>query len=357
MHYRTMALPDDDKPLTAATVAAIPKVELHCHVEGTMRASTAKELAERHGITFPVDDPLDLYHYRDLTGFLEVFWLIQSVLGDRDAWERLAYESAVDAAAHGLVYRESFFTPARHLRSGLRLADIIAGLDDGFSRAERETGVITRLIFDIDRDFGPQVGLQHVGELVELRHEGRPGTERVIGLGMDSTERGVEPSTFLRSYRLAASAGLRLTAHQGENSPSSAVATAVDVLRCERIDHGISVIEDEHLTARLADIRVPFTVCPNANVRINPDVCADLSAHAFPRMRAAGLLVTLNTDDPALTGLDLTQEYLLCAEAFGYGYVDLVAIALDGVEASWLDPAEKASLCARIAKATTTAVP
>ena len=339
--------------LPPAAIAAIPKVELHCHVEGTMRASTARELAEEHRVTFPVDDPEDLYHYSDLTGFLDVFWLIQSVLGDREAWARLAYESVVDAAAHGLVYRESFFTPSRHLCSGHRLADIIAGLDEGFAQAESETGVVTRLIFDIDRDFGPQVGLQHVGELVELRQDGRRGTERIIGIGMDSTERNVEPATFLRSYRLAASAGLRLTAHQGENSPPAAIASAIDVLRCQRIDHGISVIEDERLTARLADIRMPFTVCPNANVRINPDVCANLSAHAFPRMRAAGLLVTLNTDDPGLTGLDLTQEYLLCAEAFGYDYGDLVGIALDGVEASWLDPVEKASLVARIEQATT----
>lgn len=313
-----------------------------------MRASTAAELAALHGVVFPVENPSDLYHYGDLTDFLNVFWLIQSVLGDGDAWARLAYESVIDAAHHGLIYRESFFTPARHLQAGHSLADIVAGLDEGFAQAERETGVVNRLIFDIDRDFGPQVGLLHVGQLVDLRSEGASGAERIIGIGMDSTERGLDPTTFLRSYRLAASAGLQLTAHQGENSPASAVAMAVDVLRCQRIDHGISVVEDERLMARLADIRLPFTVCPNANVRINPDVCADLSDHAFAQMRAAGLLVTLNTDDPGLVGLDLTQEYLLCAEAFGLDFDDLVAIALDGVEASWLDEVEKSAMVARI---------
>ncbi|MEO5899176.1 MAG: adenosine deaminase [Ilumatobacteraceae bacterium] len=335
-------------PLDAAAVAALPKVELHCHLEGTMRATTAAELARRHGIAFPVEDPAELYRYEDLTGFLGVFWLIQSVLGDGDAWERLAYESVVDAAAHGLVHREAFFTPARHLGAGQQLATIVQALDAGLRTAEAETGVSTSLIFDIDRDFGPQIALEHVEQLCALRRAEAPGSERVIGIGMDSTELGVDPATYRRAYAAAAMAGLRRTAHQGENSPASAIATAVDVLGCERIDHGISVLGDPELTRRLADERMPLTVCPNANVRINPGVVPTIAEHPFPRMRDAGLLVTLNTDDPGLVGLDLTAEYLLSATAFGYGWDDLVAIALAGVEASWLDAGDKAALQRRV---------
>ena len=168
---------------------------------------------------------------------------------------------------------------------------------------------------------------------------------------MDSTELGIDPATFKPAYAIAARAGLRRTAHQGENSPASAIATAVDVLGCERIDHGISIFGDPELVARFVDARIPLTVCPNANVRINPDVCASLAEHVFPRMRATGLLATLNTDDPGLTDLDLTQEYANVAAAYDYSWDDLVAIAHDGVESSWLDADDRRALTRRITAA------
>jgi adenosine deaminase len=302
------------------------------------------ELARLHGIPLPTNDVRDLYSYEDLTEFLEVFWLIQSVLVTPDDWTRLAYESVIDAAPHGLRYREVFFTPARHLAAGQRLSRIIAAIDAGFDVAERVTGVQCRVILDLDRDFGPAAGLEQVHQLVELRAAGSPGAERVIGIGMDSTERGIDPVTYAESYRTAERVGLHRTAHQGENSPAAAIRDAVDVLGCERIDHGISIFEDPSLVARLADQRIGFTVCPSANVRINPDMCGSLAEHVFPKMRAAGLLATLNTDDPGLVGLDLTQEYALCAAAFGYSPDEMAVIALDAVEASWLDDCDKASL-------------
>ena len=309
-----------------------------------MRPSTVAQLSATHGLALPAASLDELFTYDDLTGFLTVFWFVQSVLRTPDDWERLAYESIVDGAGHGLRYREAFFTPSRHLREGQRLADIVGALDRGLAAAERETGTRCRMIFDIDRAFGPELAVEHVRQLVDLRRSGAPGADRVIGLGMDSTERGIDPESFLAAYRLAPAAGLRRTAHQGENSAAEAIATAVDVLGCERIDHGISVVGDPELVRRLADRRLPFTVCPNANVRINPDVVADLAAHVYPRMREAGLLATLNTDDPALVGLDLTQEYQLTAAAFGYDADDMVEIALDGIAGSWLDATDASQL-------------
>ena len=340
--------------ITAAmreAVRALPKVELHCHIEGTMRATTVAALAKRNGIALPTTHPNDLYTYENLTGFLEVFWLVQSVLCEPDDWEQLAYESLVDGADHGLAHREAFFTPARHLAAGQDLATIIAALDRGLSRAERETAATCTLILDFDRAYGPAAAVEQAEALLELRRTARPGTARVVGVGMDSTELGIDPATFKPAYEIAARAGLHRTAHQGENSPASAIATAVDVLGCERIDHGISIFGDPSLVARFVDARIPLTVCPNANVRINPDVCVSLAEHVFPRMRAAGLLATLNTDDPGLTDLDLTQEYANVAAAYDYGWDDLVAIAHDGVESSWLDADDRRALTLRISTA------
>lgn len=345
-------------PGTALTsLATLPKVELHCHIEGTMRPGTVADLAMQHGVALPVDDVSELYDYEDLTGFLNVFWLVQSLLRTPDDWERVAYESMVDGAAHGLRYREAFFTPARHLAAGQQLADIVAALDRGLAAAERDTGARCALIFDIDRDFGPDVAVQHISELVTIRNARGRGAERVIGMGTDSTEFGIDPLSFADAYALAPVGGLRRTAHQGENSEASAIRAAVDGLQCERIDHGISIFEDPELVRRFVDEQIPLTVCPNANVRINPGVVADIGDHVFPAMRAMGLLATLNTDDPALVGLDLSQEYELCAAAFGYGFDDMVTIALDGVRASWLDAGEAASLASEIHAAAAASAP
>jgi adenine deaminase len=334
----------------------LPKVELHCHVEGTMRPSTLVELARRHSIALPSSDPTELYRYDSLDGFLRVFWLVQSALGTRDDWARLAYESVIDAAVHGLVHRESFFTPARHLAAGQTLADVIAGLDEGLAAAEQESGVTCNLIADMDRAFGPAAGLEMVEALVELRRTNATGSDRVVGVGMDSTELGVDPVSYLRAYRVARAGGFRLTAHQGENSPASAAAAAIEVLGVNRLDHGYSIITDEELVRRVAGERIPLTVCPNSNVRI-ANTFARLEEHVYPQLRAAGLLATLNTDDPALSDLDLGYEYRSVAAAFRWGWDEMVAIALDGVEACWLDDARKHALREQIDAAAVAARP
>jgi adenosine deaminase len=275
---------------------------------------------------------------------------VQSTLASRGDWARLGYESVLDGAQHGLVYRESFFTPARHLAQGQRLADIVAGLDEGLAAAEAETGVVCRLIADMDRAFGPGPGLELIEQLAELRRSGAPGADRVIGVGMDSTELGIDPVSYRRAYQAARAAGLRLTAHQGENSPPAAIAACLDTLGVERIDHGLSVLDDPALTARMAADGIPLTVCPTSNIVI-ANAFDRLEDHPYARMREMGLLATLNTDDPALTDLNLSSEYASVARAFGWDWDQMVQIALDGVEACWLADADKAVLRRRISAA------
>lgn len=186
---------------------ALPKVELHCHLEGTMRPGTVVDLARRNGVGLPTADPEELYRYDSLDGFLRVFWLVQSMLGTRDDWARLGYESLIDGAPHGLVHREAFFTPARHLAAGQDLAGIVAGLDDGLAAAEAETGVTCLLICDMDRAFGAAAGRQLVDALTELRRAGARGMERVVGVGMDSIEQGIDPAAYAPLTRQPAGPG------------------------------------------------------------------------------------------------------------------------------------------------------
>jgi len=320
---------------------AIPKVELHCHLEGTVRPTTVIELARKNGRRLPTEDPTELYRYISLDAFLEIFWLVQELLAGREDWERAAYESVVDAAPHGLRYREAFFTPARHLVAGQQLGEIVAGLSDGLAAAERETGVRTMLICDADRAFGAQAAGELVDQLRELRRAGR--AERVIGFGMDSTERGVDLRAFEPAYEAARSAGLRLTGHAGEDAGPGNVAVALDALGVERIDHGIAVVDDPALVDRMAELRIPLTVCPSSNVVIAHRY-ASLAEHPFGAMREAGLLVTINTDDPAMTGADLGTEYRDLAAAQGLTFGEMCAVALDALEATWLDEPERHAL-------------
>ena len=320
---------------------AIPKVELHCHLEGTVRPSTVIELARKHGRDLPTENLTDLYRFSSLNSFLEIFWLVQSLIGDRDDWARVAYEATLDAAPHGLRYREAFFTPARHLEAGQSLAEIIAGLTEGTEAAERETGVRTALVCDIDRSYGPIAAVELAEDLVMLRRDGR--ADRVIGLGMDSTERGVDPADFAPAYEVARAGGLHVTGHAGEDTGPENIAAALEALQLERIDHGIAVVEDPALMERLAGARVPFNVCPSSNVVIAHRY-SSLAEHPLRRMRDAGLLVTINTDDPAMTGADLGREYRDVAEALGYGFDEMCRIAVEGIDATWLDDTDQRDL-------------
>jgi adenosine deaminase len=324
----------------------LPKVELHCHVEGSIRPSTVVELARKNGRTLPTSDPEQLYRFSSLDSFLAIFWLVQELLADPDDWERAAYESLIDAAPHGLRYREMFFTPARHLAAGQDLGDIVAGLSRGIERAEREVGVRCALICDIDRAHGPAAGVELVEAAGALRGAGR--ADRVIGIGMDSTELGVDPRSFADAFALARRHGFRRTAHAGEDTGPENIATALDALAIERIDHGLAILGDAELTRRVAEARIPLDVCPSSNVLI-ANKYADLADHPYRQMRAAGLLATLNTDDPAMTDLDLGKEYRSVAAALEMPWAEMVAVALDGVEASWLDPGEKAAMRASFA--------
>jgi adenosine deaminase len=312
------------------------------------------ELARKNGVPLPTDDPTQLYRYHSLDSFLETFWLVQSLLADPDDWERAAYESLVDAVPHGLRHREMFFTPARHLASGQRLREIVAGLTRGIERAETETGVRCLLICDIDRAFGPAAAMELVEAAVDMRRDGMG--DRVIGIGMDSTELGINPASFADAFVLAGRAGFRRTAHAGEDTGPENIATALAALRIERIDHGLAILDDPALTAQVAEWRMPLTVCPNSNVVI-ANKFASLAEHPFRRMRQAGLLATLNTDDPAMTDLDLGKEYWSVAEALDMPWPEMCAVALDGVEASWLDEREKRGLRASFEREIATIVP
>lgn len=316
----------------------VPKVELHCHFEGTVRPGTFADLARKHGVPLPTDDVDRLYDYDSIYEFLEIFAMVSSTLIDREDFARAAYESIEDGVKLGnLRYREMFFNPTLHTKRGVPYATVVDGLVDGIRAAETDFGVPCRLIADVYRQDSPE----EAREMVEQVLAHRP--DELIGLGMDGAEAPDPPEQFVDAYRLAGKGGLRLTAHACEDAPAKNIATCLDVLGCERIDHGYHILGDDALVERCRDEQITFTVCPTATAVCYFDP-ADYTKHPIREMAARGLKIMVNSDDPSMFHTDIGSEYVKMAGAAGWEPGTIRELTLNGVDGSWLSDDEKRRL-------------
>ncbi len=315
----------------------LPKVELHCHVEGTLRPATVVELADKHGVALPTHNVHHIYDYASIYEFLEIFRLVNSIVIDRDDFARVAYESLEDGVKLGnLKYREMFFNPTLHTTRGVPMATIVDGLIDGARAAEADLGVRCFLIADVYRQDPVPMALQMVEEVIEHRRD------EVIGLGMDAAEAPDPPEQFAECFALAANAGLHRTSHASEDAPPVNITTCLDVLGCERIDHGYHILDDDAVVERCRDDGIHFTCCPTSTAVVYG--WPDLTTHPINGMLAAGLLVHLNSDDPTMFHTDIGKEYVDFVGQNGYPPEVAKAMVLNGVEAAWLDPSDRSSL-------------
>jgi adenosine deaminase len=320
----------------------VPKVELHCHFEGTVRPQTFADLARKHGVQLPTDDADRLYDYDSIYEFLEIFGMVSSTLIDREDFARAAYESIEDGVKLGnLKYREMFFNPTLHTRRGVPYATVVDGLVDGIRRAESELGVGCRLIADVYRQDSADEAVEMVRQVLEHR------PDEVIGLGMDGAEAPDPPEKFTEAYRLAGRGGLRLTAHACEDAPAKNITTCLDVLGCERLDHGYHVLGDPEVVARVRDEGIVFTTCPTATAVCYFD--EDLAKHPIREMVDAGLRVTINSDDPPMFHTDIGSEFVKMATAADWGTDRIRTMCMEAVEGSWLDDGERRAMRARVA--------
>jgi len=318
----------------------VPKVELHCHFEGTVRAATFAALARKHGVKLPTEDVAELYSYSTIVEFLTIFRMVSSTIIDREDFARCAYESLEDGVQLGnLKYREMFFNPTLHTRRGVPMATVIGGLIDGIHAAEQDLGVGCRLIADVYRQDPPEMARQMVEEVLENR------VDELIGLGMDGAEAPDPPEKFVEAYALARAGGLRLTSHACEDAPPVNITTCLDVLGCERIDHGYHILEDPAVVQRCKDEGIFFTCCPTSTAIVYG--WPDLTRHPIGPMVAAGLRCMLNSDDPTMFHTDIGKEYVDLCGALDYGTSQVRQFCLNGVEASWLDDVDKRATAQR----------
>jgi adenosine deaminase len=316
----------------------VPKVELHCHFEGTVRPQTFADLARKHDVALPTDEADKLYDYDSIYEFLKIFAMVSSTLIGREDFARTAFESIEDGIKLGnLKYREMFFNPTLHTKRGIPYATVVDGLVDGIHEAERRYGVRCRLIADVYRQDSPA----EAREMVEQVLEHRP--DEVIGLGMDGAEAPDPPEKFAEAYKLAKQGGLRLTAHACEDAPAQNITTCLDVLGVERIDHGYHILGDADVVARCRDEGITFTVCPTATAvcYFDPN---DFTTHPIRRMVDEGLKIMLNSDDPTMFHTDIGSEFVRMTNAAGWSPETIDEFVMNGIDGSWLDDSEKSRL-------------
>ncbi len=314
----------------AMFLRALPKAELHLHLEGSVAASTFVELAHRHAIRLPLASVDDLYRFDDLASFLRMYGLICDAVRDAADFERMAYEALVRVADAGGRYAEVFFSPHAHAHAAY--ATMLDGIISGMHAAEADRGIVARLIPAHNREQGPAAGLAFLEMVLADRRD------EIVGIGLDYMEN--DPRPFAEMYERARSAGLHRTAHAGEIGPAAFVRDSLDVLGCERIDHGYHVVDDPALVAACRAAGTTFTCCPTTTRYTTEWRDVDAPDHAIRRMLAAGLVITINTDDPGLMQTTLVDEYAL-TRRLGASDAQLKEICLNGIRAAWLDPVTK----------------
>jgi adenosine deaminase len=326
-----------------ALLAAMPKAELHIHIEGSLEPELIFALAQRNGVAlrYPSVDALRAaYRFTDLQSFLDIYYAGASVLLQEQDFFDLAWAYLQRAAAEHIVRAELFFDPQTHTARGVPIEVVVRGLSRACGQAQAQLGVSAALILCFLRHLSEDDALATLDAALPLR-------EHFIGVGLDSGERGNPPQKFARVFARARDAGLHLVAHAGEEGPPSYIEAALDELQAQRIDHGVRCVEDPALVARLAREQVPLTVCPLSNVKLR--VFDTLAAHNLPALLAAGLKVTLNSDDPAYFGGYLNQNFVDTFTALPQlGAREAYALARNGIEASFADADDKARWLAQI---------
>jgi adenosine deaminase len=338
-----MTNPSVDRAVALAR--AIPKAELHIHIEGSLEPELIFALAQRNGVKLPyasVEALRAAYAFTDLQSFLDIYYAGASVLLTAQDFHDMAWAYFLRAKADNVIHAELFFDPQTHTARGVPMATVVEGLSSACRQAETELGVSSALILCF---------LRHLSEedAFATLEAALPYREHFIGVGLDSSELGHPPEKFERVFARCRELGLRLVAHAGEEGPPDYMWQAIDLLKVQRIDHGVACLQDPLLVAELAHTRLPLTVCPLSNLKLC--VVRDLREHPLKTMLDAGLCVTVNSDDPAYFGGYMNANFEQTVAALGLSEAEVVALARNSVEASFVSDTQRSSLYAAVNRA------
>ena len=334
-----MSFPDTD------FLRALPKAELHMHLEGSLEPELMFALAERNGITLPYANVQALrgaYEFGNLQEFLDLYYQGADALRTEQDFYDLTWAYLQRSAADGVVHVEPFFDPQTHTVRGIPIALQLAGISRALADGQAQLGISSRLILSFLRHLSEEDAIATLQEALPLR-------EHFVAVGLDSSEQGNPPDKFERVFAMAREAGFACVAHAGEEGPAEYIEQALDLLKVMRIDHGVRCVESPALVQRLIAEQMPLTVCPLSNTRLK--VFADMAEHNILELLGQGVKVTINSDDPAYFGGYLLANFEAVRDALNMTREQAVALARNSITASLLSEAEQATWLAKLAEA------
>ena len=317
----------------------LPKVELHVHLEGTFRPATLLHLAKKNGVALPADDEAGIrrwFRFPDFGRFIEIYVTCSKCLVDPEDFKLLALDFLAEQAVQNVLWSEVHFTISTHLANGRNGEEVHAALMEAIDEGKKRWGVGMALIPDVVRNYDVPRADATLRWAVDHKDEG------VVAMGIGGMEKGLSNVPFASHFAEARQAGLHTVAHAGEHGGPESIRSALEHCRAERIDHGIRAIDDPSLVAHLAERGTPLDVCPSSNVALW--AVPSLQEHPLPRLRDAGVTLTLNSDDPPFFGTSLTREYLLLHRTWGIPLEELAALSYGALRHTFVPEAERPAL-------------
>ena len=332
-------------PSLLALIKRMPKVELHLHIEGSLEPEMVFALAAKNGIALShasIESLRAAYHFHDLQSFLDIYYEGTNVLITEQDFYDMTFAYLTRAHADNVMHTEIFFDPQSHTSRGIEMKTVIGGIRRALHDGKKQFGITSEMILCFLRHLTEQEAHDTLDDALPFRSE-------FVGVGLDSGERGNPPSKFEAVFGRAKLAGLRTVAHAGEEGPPSYIWEALDLLKVQRIDHGVRCAEDDELVARLVRERIPLTVCPLSNTKLR--VFDQMKDHNIKQLLDRGVHVTVNSDDPAYFGGYIGANFEAIAEALPLTADDLVKLAENAIEASFASDARKSELRAALVAA------
>ncbi|EKO3468097.1 adenosine deaminase [Vibrio fluvialis] len=323
-------------------IQQLPKVELHLHIEGSLEPELMFDLAQRNQIAIPFSSPDEVraaYQFSNLQSFLDIYYQGANVLIHEQDFFDLTWAYLLRCQQDNVMHTEIFFDPQTHTARGIAFETVINGITQALEKGQQELGISSQLIMCF---------LRHLSEADAMLtlQQALPYKDKIVGVGLDSSEQGHPPEKFQQVFRQAREAGFIAVAHAGEEGPALNIRNAIDLLGVQRVDHGVRCVEDATLVQELQETRMPLTVCPLSNLKLK--VFTEMEQHNIVELLRQGLCVTINSDDPAYFGGYMTDNFMAVANAHPMSHQELAQFTLNAIEASFISDAEKARMNAKV---------
>lgn len=318
-----------------AFIQSLPKVELHLHIEGSLEPELLFKLAQRNNLSLPYSSPEELrkaYEFDDLQSFLDIYYQGANALQTEQDFFDLTWAYLERCHRDNVIHTEVFFDPQTHTDRGIPFEVVISGIDRALQQGHSELGISSQLIMCF---------LRHLSEeaAIATLEQALPFKDKIIGVGLDSSEQGHPPEKFARVFEMAQQEGFLTVAHAGEEGPAQNIVDSIEMLGISRIDHGVRCVESEVLMRELIESQMPLTVCPLSNIKLK--VFDKMEDHNIVELLRKGLAVTINSDDPAYFGGYMTDNFLAVSDAHKMSHREIAQFTLNAINASFIDEALK----------------